>query len=155
MKHSGSLEDLVTTIQGCGFSVETVRDKEHCHQVRTSEGAIVNRYPSTGTVSFHGPKGIRERLETAWSSYTGVATPEPVSTISEPAAPTNPETANKKVFVVHGHNTTAKEQLELVLHKLGLNPFVLANTGGGRLTIIEALEKESVHEHIRPVSVLY
>ena len=35
------------------------------------------------------------------------------------------------------------EQLELVLHKLGLNPFVLANTGGGGQTIIEALEKET------------
>lgn len=30
--------------------------------------------------------------------------------------------------------------MELILHKLGLNPFVLANTGGGGLTIIEALE---------------
>ena len=29
-----------------------------------------------------------------------------------------------------------------MLHKLGLDPFVLANTGGGGLTIIEALEKE-------------
>jgi predicted nucleotide-binding protein len=29
-----------------------------------------------------------------------------------------------------------------VLHKLGLDPFVLANTGGGGLTIIEALERE-------------
>jgi len=27
-----------------------------------------------------------------------------------------------------------------VLHKLGLDPYVLANTGGGGLTIIEALE---------------
>jgi predicted nucleotide-binding protein len=32
--------------------------------------------------------------------------------------------------------------LELILHKLGLNPFVLANTGGGGLTIIEVLESE-------------
>src|SRR5699024_4280035 len=42
----------------------------------------------------------------------------------------------------HGHDVTAREQLELVLHKLGIDPFVLANTGGGGLTIIEALEKE-------------
>ncbi len=44
---------------------------------------------------------------------------------------------------MHGHDNTAREQLELVLHKLGLNPFVLANTGGGGQTIIEALEKET------------
>ena len=30
--------------------------------------------------------------------------------------------------------------MELVLHKLGLDPYVLANTGGHGLTIIEALE---------------
>ena len=47
-----------------------------------------------------------------------------------------------RVFVVHGHDTLAREQLELTLHKLKLDPFVLANTGGGGLTIIEALEKE-------------
>jgi predicted nucleotide-binding protein len=46
------------------------------------------------------------------------------------------------VFVVHGHDATAREQLELTLHRLGLDPFVLANTGGGGLTIIEALEAE-------------
>ena len=49
---------------------------------------------------------------------------------------------SKKVFVVHGHDATAREQLELILHRLGLNPFVLQNTAGEGLTIIEALEKE-------------
>ena len=36
-----------------------------------------------------------------------------------------------KAFVVHGHDIVAREQLELVLHRLGLEPFVLANSGGG------------------------
>jgi predicted nucleotide-binding protein len=45
------------------------------------------------------------------------------------------------VFVVHGHDPGAREQLELVLHKLGLQPFVLQNTDGGGLTIIESLER--------------
>jgi predicted nucleotide-binding protein len=49
---------------------------------------------------------------------------------------------SKRVFVVHGHDHTAREQLELVLHRLGLDPFVLANTGGGGLSLAEALEKE-------------
>src|SRR5207237_920689 len=33
-------------------------------------------------------------------------------------------------------------QLELILHRLRLDPFVLANTGGDGMTIIEALEQE-------------
>lgn len=32
--------------------------------------------------------------------------------------------------------------MELVIHKLGLDPYVLQNSGGGGLTIIEALEEE-------------
>lgn len=143
MKHTGSLEDLLTTINGCGFTAEQVLEQEHGHQIRTSEGAIVNRYPSKCTLVFQGPREQRERIVGAWASYTGVvAAPVMQEVIGEPAAPTNPATANKKVFVVHGHDTGAREQLELVLHKLGLDPFVLANTGGGGLTIIEALEAE-------------
>jgi hypothetical protein len=47
--------------------------------------------------------------------------------------------------------TTLKHvnNLELILHKLGLEPFVLANAGGGGMTIIEALEQEMVKPQIR------
>ena len=43
---------------------------------------------------------------------------------------------------MYGHDDVACEQLELVLHRLDLDPFVLGNTSGGGLTIIEALENE-------------
>lgn len=143
MKHAGTLEDLTTMLNGCGFTVAEVRDQEHGHQIRTSQGAIVNWYSSTGTISIQGKKEAKERLETAWASYTGTSTvEESASSAPDPEAPNNPGAANKKVFLVHGHDVTAREQLELVLHKLGLDPFVLANTGGGGLTIIEALEGE-------------
>lgn len=143
MKYSGTIEDLTSTITGCGFNVTEVRTQEHGHQIRTTEGAIVNWYPSKGTLLFQGSKEPRERLAAAWSEYTGTATaPVAAENVAEPASPVNAATANKKVFLVHGHDTVAREQLELVLHKLGLDPFVLANTGGGGLTIIEALEAE-------------
>ena len=51
-----------------------------------------------------------------------------------------------KVFVVYGHDTQSREQLELILHKLELEPFVLANTSGNGMTIIEALEEEIVKD---------
>src|SRR6185295_18656198 len=38
------------------------------------------------------------------------------------------------------HDGEARDQLELALHRLGLEPFVLMNTSGGGKTIIEALE---------------
>ena len=144
MKHEGTLEDLQTIVRGCGFSISEVKDQEHGHQIKTMEGAIVNWYTSTGTLSIQGKKAPKESLIAAWGSYTGASSTPPEITENSPApeSPSNPTVANKKVFLVHGHDTTAREQLELVLHKLGLDPFVLANTGGGGLTIIEALEAE-------------
>lgn len=137
------MDDLTQVIKGCGFEVSTVRDNGNGHQIRTKEGAIVNWYPSTGKVQTQGKPGPKSDLERAWADYSGT---KPASSSPEeelPAeAPKNPSNANKRVFVVHGHDDQAREQLELVLHKLGLDPFVLANTGGGGLTIIEALEKE-------------
>lgn len=147
MNYKGSLDDLQTIIKGCGFSIDEVKDQEHGHQIRTNEGAIINWYSSTGKILIQGKKPEKDRFEEAWNSYNGtipVGALQPKESTETPAPhiPVNPTTANKKVFVVHGHDTTAREQLELVLHKLGLNPFVLANTGGGGLTIIEALEAE-------------
>lgn len=147
IKHNGTLDDLQTMIRGCGFNVQSVKDQEYGHQIRTTEGAIINWYTTTGTVSIQGKKPVRDRLTSAWESFTGSPAEEPVvATIDvatkDPVSPSNVQPANKKVFVVHGHDDVAREQLELILHKLGLNPFILANTGGGGLTIIEALEKE-------------
>lgn len=143
MKHSGSLDDLKTIVAACGFTIDEVIDQEHSKQIRTKQSAIINWFPSTGTVSVQGNKDAKQRFTASWNSYCGVA---PSSSASEsvpaPVHPSNPNTALKKVFVVHGHDAVAREQLELVVHKLGLNPFVLANSGGGGLTIIEALEKE-------------
>jgi len=147
MKHNGTLDDLKTIVQGCGFTISEVKEQDNSNQVKTNEGAIINWYPSTGTLSFQGKKAPKDKLTEAWGTYTGSSVPvqahqENSEQQSPPVSPQNPDTASKRVFVVHGHDTVAREQLELVLHKLGLNPFVLANTGGGGLTIIESLEKE-------------
>jgi predicted nucleotide-binding protein len=45
------------------------------------------------------------------------------------------------IFVVHGRDIDSRDQLELVLRRLGLAPFVLQVTGGGGDTLIEALER--------------
>jgi predicted nucleotide-binding protein len=48
--------------------------------------------------------------------------------------------SKRQIFIVHGHDPEARDQLELALHRLGLEPFVLMNTSGGGKTIIEAPE---------------
>lgn len=141
-KHKGSIDDLRSMIGSAGFTVASCDEKGSARQIRTEEGAIVNWYPSTGTVQYQGDKEESSRLKNALSDLTGAPAAKFVDVDSAGAAVATPEPRNKKVFVVHGHDVQAREQLELVLHKLGLDPFVLQNSSGGGLTIIEALEKE-------------
>ena len=133
MKHSGTLDDLSTKIKGCGFTPEPARNNGAGYW-----------FPSTGTLQIQGKPDPKKKLEDAWAWYEGhgsMATPaDGQEATPSPDAPVNPSSASKKVFIVHGHDDTAREQLELVIHKLGLDKFILANTCGGGLTLIEALE---------------
>ena len=66
------------------------------------------------------------------------------SNMSAPAAPTiaGPGAAPgpSRVFIVYGHDTEAREQLELLLRRLKITPVILANIPSGGDTIIEKLE---------------
>jgi predicted nucleotide-binding protein len=82
-----------------------------------------------GTVWYDGPSPQKEtlasRVETVLADGATIAKIDPSSTI----------------FVVHGRDIESRDQLELVLRRLGLAPFVLQVTGGGGDTLIEALER--------------
>ena len=147
MKYKGSREDLISKIQSLGYVLEE-REIASGVQIKTQNGAIINWYPGTGTIQYQGDVEARTTLEGALSPILGgaVAAASTATGFSKlppsiEIAPAKVE-ANGKVFVVHGHDQASREQLELVLHKLGLDPFVLQNTGGAGLTIIEALEQE-------------
>ncbi|RBH86289.1 hypothetical protein BRL93_21910 [Xanthomonas oryzae pv. oryzae] len=97
---------------------------------------MLNWYTATGRVNLQGPAHAQNKLLEQLGVKAATATI--AASVAASAAPA--ARAKEKVFVVHGHDSVAREQLELVLHKLGLDPYILANTGGGGLTIIEALE---------------
>ena len=46
----------------------------------------------------------------------------------------------KDVFIIHGHDQPAREDLKTLLRSLGLNPIVLLEQGDGGMTIIEKFE---------------
>ena len=48
----------------------------------------------------------------------------------------------KKVFIVHGHNETAKQSVARTLESLGLTPIILAEQPDKGRTVIEKFEKE-------------
>ena len=138
---AGPFDELRDMLHRLGYEGEW-SDIANGHQFRARNGAKLNWYPSTGTLQCQGKPSIRARLE------------EDLEAEIRPAATTYPKTdpssvsiaegngERLRVFVVHGHDVTSREQLELVLHRLELDPFILANSGGDGLTIIEALEAE-------------
>lgn len=152
-KFRGEFGELETLVSGLGYKGQWEDDSSK-KVFRSDDNAILNWWPKTGTLQAQGPASSRTKLEEAVTKALSSDPPAPVvATSTAPAAivekPSPPiasadvsEGVSERVFVVYGHDETAREQLELVLHKLGLNHFVLGNTGGSGLTIIEALEKE-------------
>ena len=58
-------------------------------------------------------------------------------------SPANKKPGNSKVFVVHGHDDISKNELEIFLRSIGLEPIVLHRQADEGLTIIEKFEKHS------------
>jgi len=134
-KFQGNREDfkaIVNDFRLTGSWSDTVQGLLY----KSSDGGIINWYESTGSILCQGKEKAKNNLKALFDNY---ASKKQLKTNTADVTKTE---ITKKIFIVHGHDTTSREQLELVLHKLGLDPFVLANTSGGGLTIIEALEKE-------------
>ncbi|WP_253718994.1 TIR domain-containing protein [Serratia marcescens] len=118
-----------------GFNITDIETKAGHSCFRLSNGAVVSFY-QTGTILVQGVPQAKLEVETVINDRFGIAPAQ------QPITPTHMESP-KKIFIVHGHDHAAKEQLELILHKLGLpDHFILQNTGGTGLTIIEELERE-------------
>jgi len=109
--------------------------KDGSYQYRDMEGAILNWWPSTKKVTFQGNGEAKKRLEAA---LEGAASPRPAPGSGAPAAASSVK--KRQIFVVHGHDKDTRDQLELVLHRLSLDPHILVNSSGEGKTIIEALE---------------
>ena len=60
---------------------------------------------------------------------------------------TNQPTVSNKVFVVYGHDTTAKTQLEAMLRRWDIEPLILDQLPSGGQTIIEKLEHYTKQAH--------
>jgi predicted nucleotide-binding protein len=108
------------------------KEIQHGHQFKCQEGEIFAVF-NTGTVSCQGKSTELSKAVKAWKpAKTGHAAPAPQAAVA-----TGPD---KRVFIVYGHDTNSREGLELLLHKMGLEPIVLANLPAAGDTIIEKLE---------------
>jgi predicted nucleotide-binding protein len=135
LKFHGEVEEFKGLLSNAGIQGSWTSGDNGKLEFRTKDGAVMNWWPTRGTVQVQGQQAARDRLQSKVESLlasTSMAQPG----IVVPSAPST----GQHIFVVHGHDTVSRDQLELVLHRLGLQPFILMNSTGGGKTIIEALE---------------
>jgi predicted nucleotide-binding protein len=137
MKFRGSLDELKKIVEATRIAGEWVDSYGDKDKFQSADGAILNWWSKNGTLQFQGPEPAKSQLATAFQEkLDDPAEAKPGVVAARPAV------ARAQIFVVHGHDVVARDQLELVLRRLGLDPFVLVNTAGGGMTIIEALERK-------------
>lgn len=126
-KFHGDFAELEAAVSAAGRAGEWEEKETGQRCFRAKTGEVLNWWPKTGTWTAQGAnvEAFQNAVDAALSG--GVAAPAK-------AAP------SAKIFVVHGHDRDARDQLELVLHRLGLEPYILQNNDGGSKTIVEALE---------------
>lgn len=143
-KFNGTYQDLKDKIFLTGINGNWKELANSQKQYKTDTGIVLNWWETSKTISIQGPNGInKEKFEDALYK---VLNGEVVSEISTPQAMFTPSAANKKIFIVHGHDEDALRDLDLFLMKLGLEPYILKNNVEGGKTIIEALEHRIVYD---------
>ncbi|WP_211306773.1 TIR domain-containing protein [Acidiferrobacter thiooxydans] len=129
LKFHGPLDALKAKLQPLGLEGAWEQQSNGVHKLKCRDRSGLLWSETKGTVWFDGPPEAKSALE------------DRVSALLADSEATERTPHDGKVFVVHGRDHEARDQLELVLRRLGLEPFVLQITGGGGDTLIEALER--------------
>ena len=104
-------------------------------QIRLANGSIVNVFDS-GTANVQGVANEEVKALFRAPVTRRVAAPA-AGGVTLVAAPTEPK---RNVFVVYGHDPTARDQLEATLRRWGLEPLILDQLPTEGQTVIEKLE---------------
>ncbi|MBZ0258008.1 nucleotide-binding protein [bacterium] len=113
-----------------------INEIQNARQFVFEDGAILCVYNS-GKIVWQGKDSeTRKRVEELLGQTSSESQPSPKSDIIV-------NKANNSVFIVYGHDSEAREQLELLLRRVKLEPIVLQNLPSGGQTIIEKLETSS------------
>lgn len=124
-----NVDEAQSRLEAGGLIVEsrTRLGNDTGYQLRSKTGEIVNVFDK-GTVSVQG-KNQQQARQLLGVDQGADATREV------------PALASRKVFVVYGHDGTARTQLEAMLRRWGLDPLILDQLPSEGQTIIEKLEK--------------
>jgi len=134
-----STEDFTDflTQRGIGYTLE---DIEWGRCIRVSSGEVVNVYDS-GKSTVQGKKtALAQELKAIASSGMQPA-------VTEAAQDSAPVAPSSRVFIVYGHDKVARDGLELMLLKMGMEPIILGELPASGDTIIEKLESHLKASH--------
>ena len=67
--HLESINELCEIVEDVGFKVSSSTDRDDLTQVVTCSGAIINWYPTTGTISFQGKEPAKNELAVLIKSF--------------------------------------------------------------------------------------
>ncbi len=137
IKFREGIEALRRLIETRGIKGEWSEDDNGKHTFRSQQQGILNYWPNNGTVQCQGKAEPKAELEAMFASEGWEASLTTAITSKD---------ERTKIFIVHGHDTSALDQLELVLRRLKLDPFILQNNDGESKTLIEALEQKIYKE---------
>jgi predicted nucleotide-binding protein len=140
----GKLEEVVARLEGSGLAVEQneVQDGHH-HVWVDSIDAVANVYENgTCYVQGRGKARMEEVLGELVGKSKGRQRGQRSTITASPAIGATPHgtSSPKTVFVVYGHDRDARNELEAMLRRWGLEPLILDQLPSGGHTIIEKLE---------------
>lgn len=132
-----NIEDLKSSIASHGLAISDIKDIQHGQQIVLSEGTKANWYNS-GKVVIQGKDSDEKNLLTSVVNGGTASAAVPQESAADVPAPAN-AVKEPKVFIVYGHDTEARDQLELMLLRMNIKPVILGNMAPDGKTIIEAL----------------
>jgi predicted nucleotide-binding protein len=114
------------------FMIGEEKEIPHGFQFRLTNGGIVNLF-NTGRISVQG----------SYSNEIGELLGLAGKPVKTPQKPISVSRFNDEVFVVYGHDTDARTQLEAMLRRWNIKPLILDQLPSEGQTIIEKLEKHT------------
>ena len=133
-RFTGKIEELRDRLLTAGCDGEWFEQANGVWQFKSTTGANVNWSSTKGTLWCDGSKEAKQTFERRLEEILG-APFEPVGSAKRP-----PAQASRKVFVVYGHDTKSRTELEAMLRRWGLDALILDQLTSGGQTIIEKLE---------------
>ena len=134
-----SKEGLKTALIRKGWLIDS-REIEHAVQFELKESVKINLY-NTGKLVPGGPESdFKSTVEAFVNAGPDSAEAEELEHSVGNGKAQAPSEAEQRVFVVYGHDTDARDDLELILRRVQVDPIILQNIPGVGDTLIEKLE---------------